>query len=295
MLWVVRFGTLFRKVKTSAKYKPIRSLLKGLKILEAFSSPHYALSFQELTVKTGMPKASVFRFLQTLLSHDYLSFDAGSKKYFMGPRVLSLGFTVLSGLTLKEVALPYLEALSREADQNINLAILDRADVVIIQRIQRWQLLTVNLPVGSRVKAYQSSCGRAILAFLDEAKWESLLEQLSGDPEAVRAIGRGGGALKTKLEEVRRRGYALNDGELIPGVRAIAAPLFNAQGEVEGAINLPVFSHSVTRKELVKRYVPLLLKTARDISMARGYKASPGAPHGTRAGASPRGKRQTER
>ena len=253
------------------KHKPVKSLLRGLKILEAFTSPKYTLSFQELTLKTGMPKASVFRFLQTLLSQKYLSFDSTSKKYFMGPRVLSLGFTVLSGLELKDIALPYLEQLSKVSNQNINLAILDRTEVVFIERINRWELLTINLSVGSRVNSYQSSSGRAILAFLNREKFESVLNQLSKDPEALKHIGSKGKKLKRVLEDVRRQGYALNDEELIKGVRAIAAPIFNAQGEVEGAITMPAFSHSVSRKELVKRYVPLLLNAAKEISTARGF------------------------
>ena len=273
-------------METPLKYEPIRSLIKGLNILEAFTSSKYALSFQELTLKTGMPKTSVFRFLQTLLSQKYLSFDSTSKKYFMGPRVLSLGFTVLSGLEVKDVALPYLEQLSKVSSQNINLAILDRTEVVFIERINRWELLTINLSVGSRVNSYQSSSGRAILAFLNREKFDSVLKQLSKDLEALKHIGSRGKKLKQVLEEVRRRGYALNDEELIKGVRAIAAPIFGAQGEVEGAINMPVFSHSVSRKELVKKYVPLLMDTAKEISTARGFMGVYERLHRNRTGAS---------
>jgi IclR family pca regulon transcriptional regulator len=183
---------------------------------------------------------------------------------------------------LKDVALPYLERLSRISNQNINLAILDRAEVVFIERINRWELLTINLSVGSRVNSYQSSSGRAILAFLDREKFESVLSQLSKDTEARKHIGSNGKKLKQVLEKVRRRGYALNDEELIKGVRAIAVPILNARGEVEGSITMPAFSHSVSRKELVKRYVPLLLDAAREISTARGFMDYDTISHRTR-------------
>ena len=266
--------TKFHKVEMQSKYKPIRSLLKGLTVLEAFTSSKYSLSFQELALKTGMPKASTFRFLQTLLSQNYISFDSASKKYFIGPRVLSLGFTVLSGLELKDVAHPYLQQLSRISNQNVNLAILDGTEAVFIERINRGGLLSINLSVGSRVNLYQTASGRAILAFLGREKFEYVVGQLSRDRGAVKHIGSNGRKLKQVIEAVRRRGYAVNDEELIDGVRAIAAPIFNRQGEVEGAITMPVFSHSVSQKELIRTYVPPLMDAVKEISDARGFMGS---------------------
>jgi len=253
------------------KYKPVKSLLKGLIILEAFTSPKHSLSFQELTLKTGMPKATVFRFLHTLISQNYISFDSKSKKYFVGPRVMSLGFAVLSNLELRDSALPYLEDLSRASNQHINLGILDRTEVIFIERISKWSLVNINVRVGSRVPAYQSSTGRAILAFSDQEKFQSVLNELLRDAEALKSIGPGGKKLTMVLEQTRRRGYALNDEELVNGVRAIAAPIFNAQGQAEGAVNMPVFSYDVSRKELINRYLPMLLDTAEKISAARGF------------------------
>ncbi len=250
--------------------KPVKSLSKGLAILEAFTCQKSALSFEELTVKTGMPKSTVFRFLHTLISRNYISFDSRAKKYFFGPRVMTFGFAVLN-LELKDLALPYLEDLSRKSDQHVNLGILDRTEVVFIERIPNRDLVNINLPVGTRVPSYRSSTGRAILAFLDQEKFRSILNELSDDSDAFWDIGPGGMKLTKVPDQVRRRGYALNDGELIKGVRAIAAPIFNAQRQVEGAVNMPVFSYSVSRKELIQRYLPMLLNTAEKISAARGF------------------------
>lgn len=112
--------------------------------------------------------------------------------------------------------------------------------------------------------------GRAILAFSNQKKFLSILNVLLKNREAVRHIGPKGAKLIKRLKDARLKGYALNDEELIKGLRSIAAPIFNAQGDVEGAINIPVFSHMVSREELIERYAPLLIKTAREISAARG-------------------------
>lgn len=253
--------------------KLVHSLLKGLNILEAFTPSQSSLSFQELCKKTGFPKTTVFRFLRTLTSRDYLSLDSKSKKYFLGPRVMSLGFTVLSSMDLRHVAYPYLEELARITDQNVNLAILDNTEVVVIERIKKWQILDINIPIGGRLNCYQSSIGRAILAFLRQEKLRSLLNTLLKNTEVVKHIGPNGRKLIKILKEVRLKGYALSDEEFIKGVRAIAAPIFNAQGDVEGAVYMPVFSQIIGSEEAIERYAPLLMDTARKISTARGLPA----------------------
>jgi IclR family pca regulon transcriptional regulator len=189
----------------------------------------------------------------------------------MGPKVMSLGFTVLSSLDLRDVASPYLEKLAKESNQNVNLGILDGVDVVYIDRIKKWQILDTNVHVGSRLNSYQTAIGRAILAFLNEEEFKSVLSRLLKDATIKGHIGEKGKNLTKILERVRQKGYAVNDEELIKGLRSIAAPIFNAQSEVEGAINIPVFTQMVNRSDLIERFVPLLLDTAEKISCARGF------------------------
>jgi IclR family pca regulon transcriptional regulator len=186
---------------------------------------------------------------------------------------MSLGFTVLSSMDLRHVAYPYLEELARTTDQNVNLAILDNTEVVVIERIKKWQMLDINIPIGGRLNCYQTSIGRAILAFLNQEKFLPILNTLLKDVEAVKHIGPNGRRLIKILKEVRLKGYALSDEEFIKGVRAIAAPIFNAQGEVEGAVYMPAFSHIVGQEEAIERYAPSLIETARKISAARGMPA----------------------
>jgi len=251
--------------------KFVTSLQRGLEILEAFTPAEAKLKLRELTLKTGLPKTTVFRLLKTLISLDYVHFNSEAKQYSLGPRVMSLGFTVLSSLDLRDAALPHIEDLSRIADQNVNLGILDRTEVVYIERIKKRRILNIDHHVGSRLNIYQSSIGRAILAFLRKDKFREVLREILKDREAVKHIGPNGEQLLEKLQETHLKGYALNDEEMTPGLRAIGAPVFNAQGEVEAAINIPVFSQMVSREELIQRYAPLLLDTAKKVSAARGF------------------------
>lgn len=266
-------GHSFRKMvkEKGHQTKSVNSLLKGLSVLEAFTPWKNRYTFKELVYTTGLPRTTTFRFLRTLVSREYITFDEKSNNYVMGPKVMSLGFTVLSSMDLRDVASPYLEKLAGESNQNVNLGILDGVDVVYIERIKKWQILDTNVHVGSRFESYRTAIGRAILAFLSEEKFSSVLSRSLKDAAVKRYIGEKGKNLMRILETVRKKGYAVNDEEFIKGLRAIAAPIFNSYSEVEGAINLPVFTQMVNRHDLIERYVPMLLGTAEKISSARGF------------------------
>jgi IclR family pca regulon transcriptional regulator len=259
-----------RTIRTK-KYNLVKSLQKALKILETFAPATPKLRLQHLVHKTNMPKTTILRILRTFEFLNYISFDPESKYYFLGPRVMSLGFTVLSSMDLRDITIPYLEELSQLTKQNVNLGILDGTEVIYIERVKKWNILNTDFHVGSRLNAYRTAIGRAILAFMGHEKVQLIFNKILKDKEAKKYIGENGELLAKLLEKVRRDGYAINDDEYIKGIRAIAAPIFNNEGKVEAAINIPVFAHMISQKELIERYLPLLLVTAEKISMARGF------------------------
>lgn len=252
--------------------KPVESLIKGLQILQVFSDHPSGLKLPEVTRLAGLPAATAYRFLRTLVEQNYLHYFPYSATFRPGPKVMSLGFAALSGLEIAELAKPYLEDLSRQIHQNVNLGVLEGTDVVYLVRIKVHSILGINLMVGSRLSAYNSAMGKALLAFLGQAELESMIHRWSNDAEAAKVIGPGGRKLKQQLALVRKQGYALVDGEMVRGLTSIAAPVYDASGCVEAAINVPVFSGSCGLKELTEVNLPLLLKTATTISQLRGWR-----------------------
>jgi IclR family pca regulon transcriptional regulator len=250
----------------------VNSLDRGLKILRAFTPAKPELRLLDITNLTSLPKTTVIRLLKTLTSLNYIRFDSNNRKYYLGPEVMSLGFTVLSSMDIREIALPYIAELSRISDQSVNLGILDRSEVVYIERIKKRTILNIDQHVGSRLSSYRSSIGRAILAYLEKKDFEIVLREILKEKNSVDFIGPKGKSLLKILEKVRQKGFALNNEELIPGLRAIGAPIFNSEGNVEAAINMPVFSQMVSLTELTEKYAPMLIETAQMISEARGFK-----------------------
>jgi IclR family pca regulon transcriptional regulator len=252
----------------------VESLAKGLEILHVFSANPTGLRLPEVTRLTGLPKATAYRFLQTLVSENYLRFFPASGTFRLGPKVMSLGFGALLSLDIAELAQPYLEDLSGKIHQNVNLGVLDGVEVVYLVRIKVQSILGINLTVGSRISAYNSAIGKAILAYLSPEQLQPIIDEISLDPAVAKKIGRDGRILKQQLAVIRKQGYAVNDGETVPGLASVAAPIRNAKGLVEAAINVPVFAELCSVKTLVEEHLPLLLEMAKTISQLRGYPES---------------------
>jgi DNA-binding IclR family transcriptional regulator len=140
------------KSEESAEKSSASSLVRGLKVLECFGQQkHHRYTLSELARQLNMPKSSIYRVLKTLSQMDYLRYEEHSKHYYLGVRVLSLGFALLEGMELREIARPYMEKLSRECNKTINLAVLDRVEMVYVERISVRSIRAYNISAGSQL------------------------------------------------------------------------------------------------------------------------------------------------
>ncbi len=253
---------------TSTYY--VESLARGLSVLSSFSEERPTLSLTDISRRLQLNKTTTFRLLTTLETLGYLQRDRQTKLYQPALEVLRLGFVVLSGLEVKQVAAPYLRQLVDEVEETVNLAVLDNHEVVYIDRIGGKHMLNVQRPIGSRLPAYCTSTGKSILAFLPPEQleaalaatiWESLTKNTITTPEA----------LKKYLALVRRRGFADSNGEMIPELRAVAAPIRQYDGQVVATINISVPSHRTSHKKLIDEFGPRVIEAAQQISKALGY------------------------
>jgi len=249
------------------------SNIKGVLILECFSPNRPHLSQSEIQKITNISKSTVFRLVKTLTDLNYLKYDPGNRTYFLGPKVLSLGFSVLQSLEVREIARPYLEKLSRECNKSVNLLMLDGIEMVFVERIRVPGPRDYNVSIGSRIAVYNTAAGRAVLAYLEQEKFSAVIREIRGAPSAVRQTGQKGERLFQILSKVKREGFATNDEESAKGLRAIAVPIFSSEG-VACAIDLIVAPEEVSLKDLRKDYAPKLVETGKEISEAMGYRGA---------------------
>jgi len=255
---------------TSRSY--IESLSRGLTLLSVLSENSSPLTLTELSRQLCLSKSSIQRLTYTLQHLGYLDRDTGTKKYHLGPKVLALGFSVMRSLDLRKVALPYLQETSKEVGETVNLAALDGNEIVYVERIKTQQILNINLHVGSRLPVYCTSMGKAMLAFLPRDRSGEILERMELSPLTPYTITRKHD-LEKELKRVRARGFATNNEELSIGLRSVAAPVRNFNGEVIAAVNIAVPSIRVSPKRLETTLARKVMATADKISFVLGYKA----------------------
>lgn len=249
----------------------VSSLGRGLSILEAFDPANPKMGITDLARKTGLSKSTVFRLVHTLRTLGYIIPVEEENKYTLGPKVLALGFAVLSSLELRELAQPYLMELSRNVKETVNLAVLDGWRLIYIERIKTHQIVNINLHVGSRLELYNTAMGRILAAFQSEDWLSSYLHYLKQLPEAEEYWKDKGEKLSKILEEVRNNNFAINNEELTPGLRSVAAPVRNREGHVVGAVNIAVSSSLYSLPRLKQDLISPLRKTTQAISAALGY------------------------
>jgi len=249
----------------------VNSLARGLMVLEAFKPGAFRLSLAEISRITNTPKATAFRLVKTLAELNYLKYDTAYKEYYLGPKVLSLGHSVLQSLEIQEIIRPYLVTLSRECGKTINFAVLDDSEMVYIERIRAPETVYLDITIGSRIPLYSTAVGRAVLAHMGEPQLAETLEKIGSDPKAAAYI-RDKRKLSKTNKDIRQKGFASAHDEYRPGVGAIAVPVLNSEGIV-GGINLVVAGDLVAVDEIIENYAQLMIRTSREISEALGHPA----------------------
>jgi IclR family pca regulon transcriptional regulator len=170
---------------------------------------------------------------------------------------------------LRQIAQPHLKALSALCGETTNMTIRDGAEVVYIARNRTRQIVGINLSIGSRLPVYCTSMGKAQLIDLTE---EDVRDLLGGGPYPRRGPNTltSAEALLAELEKVRLQGYAVNDEELVAGLRSVAAPIRDCDGEIVAAINISVPSARISRRQLESEFAPMVRDTAGEICLALG-------------------------
>jgi IclR family transcriptional regulator, pca regulon regulatory protein len=256
-----------RDTTTLSERMPANSLVRGLLLLECFSPHKDNFTLAELLRLVDIPKSSLHRVVKTLSQMDYLRYEEQSKRYHLGVRVLSLGFSVLQSMELREIARPYLAKLSRECSKTLNLAVLDRDEMVYVERVRVPGIRTYNIGVGNRIPLWSTAVGRAVLAHLDPKRVRELLKKFNASPDFTLSEA---GLMKI-LSETKRDGFAISDQEHQRGIIAVAVPVFSSTG-VAGAVNLVAEPEDVTIPELRTEYAPKLINLGRELSAALEYR-----------------------
>ncbi|MGD2185297.1 MAG: IclR family transcriptional regulator [Desulfobacterales bacterium] len=247
----------------------LKSLAKGMNVLSTLANSHEPLGLVELSRRSQTNNATVTRICHTFAELGYMRRDR-QRRFYLTPKLLSLGYASMSSLSWRQVAQQYLERLAEKTGETVNLSVLQGNELMYLVRINNTgRILPFDLQLGSRLPLHCTSMGKSLLAFLDKKKLDRILIDYDFASLTHRTIN-DEKQFRQELTLVRRQGYAINDEELSVGLRSVSAPIMNSDGHAIAALNIAVPTKRISRKELEKRLAPLAVKTAVKIQKALG-------------------------
>lgn len=248
----------------------INSLARGLAVLVALADAGEAVNLSFIAGRLGISMATAYRFMYTLESLGYVERDPDNRTYQLTPKILSLGHNYFNSSNLWQTAHPYLIKACREHGETFNLAVLDDIQILYIDRVKTQKILDINLEIGSKLPAYCTSMGRVLLAAQPKDEAQARLQQSERKSLTAKTVT-SLESLMSILEDVCCQGYAINNGEMAPELRSVAAPVCNCDGKVVAAVNIAVNAIQYDEERLRREAVPAVIGVAGDISLALGY------------------------
>ncbi len=237
---------------------------KALDVLDRVASYGRPVRFTELLDQSAYPKATLYRFLQTLTAEGMLLYDAERSTYSLGVRLVRLAHAAWTQSSLAPIARPYLNQLSEAIGETIHLAQLDNAHVLYVDKRNAARPIEMFSQAGKVGPAYCTGVGKAMLAYLPDSELARVLPQQSFHRFTPSTLG-DASQLVAELKAIRKRGYAFDREEHEPGIICVAVPILTQGGRMLGAISV---TSSTTRTSLaqLQTLVPDMRKATEQIA-----------------------------
>jgi IclR family acetate operon transcriptional repressor len=249
----------------SDRYR-IKVLEKVFRILDLFDDRGKELTAAEISARVGLNRATTFRILRQLEEAGYLDRSANSSKFRLGFRFYHLG-SLVDGLTeIRTIARPFLEELVRASDETVHLVVLKQGQALYLDKIEGNKAVRVVSKVGMRLPAHCSGVGKVLLASLSDTQLNKVVKK-RGLPRFTENTITDLQKLIEELERVREQGYAIDNEEIEVGLKCVAAPVRDGDGEVIAAISVSGPRERLQGKDL-ERLIAMVKQTAQRITNA---------------------------
>ncbi len=257
----------------------VQSVERALAIIEILDI-HGELGIGEMSALLALEPSTVHRLVSTLRTRNYVLQNPENRKYRNGFKIFEIGSNVVRRLGLRRQAYPFMTELAELTGEAVNLAVRDGACVVYIDKIESQATIRVDLAVGKAMPLYCTGLGKVLLASLSDDDVSRLL----GDGPFERYTERTVTdllRLRSQLEEIRERGFCIDDEEYVPGLVCVAAPVRGRNGGVLAALSIAVpkyrYLEAPGRKDIIK---DLVVSAARRLSESLGFESRQGGGYG---------------
>lgn len=223
----------FKQVKETASVPSIR---RALAVFDLLANSRRGLTVSEISRRLALPKSSAHRILITLEEAECVIRNPASGRYLFGTRLFSLNRAAIEGRGLREEANPVLQDLMRRTGLTVHMAVLEHAQAVIIEKLSPGGSPNIGTWIGRAMDVHSTGVGKALIAYMpaEELERELVVRTfVRHNRFTITSLSK----LKEDLEQVRRRGYAVDNEEDELGIRCIGAPVL-AGNKVIAAVSV---------------------------------------------------------
>ena len=251
----------------------LKSVLKSLGVLDCFTTLDRKLSISEIARRTGLPRGTAHRVMTTLREAGFVEQERERDQYRLGIKLFELGNVVLANMDLHREAKSFVEALTAISGEGVHLCVFDGVQTIVVNRTEPSRERTNTVVVMEASPAHCTATGKAALAYQPESVVNRVISLglRSYTPQTITNPA----ALRAELAAIRKRGYAIDDEELSPGIRCVGAPIRNLSGRVFASISVSGPARRLTRAKN-QATGRLVVHYADVISAQLGYRPAAG-------------------
>jgi DNA-binding IclR family transcriptional regulator len=210
----------------NGKRRGIQSVGIGLRVLSAVSAAQEPSTLSAIASRADLSASQTHRYLASLVSSGMVRQDGKSGLYDLGAGAIRIGLAALSRADLFVQADAIFRELSKSSKRTVMLAVWGDAGPTIVRWFAGSPPVVTSLAVGSTLPVLQSATGRVFFAFADGAQQSPLVKH------EIKRLGMRAPELRSLADKVQSELSARIEGDLIPGLRALAAPVFDLQGRL---------------------------------------------------------------
>ncbi len=251
----------------------IKSVAHALAVLEELGREGDELGVSELSRRLNLHKNNIFRLLATLETKGYVEQNKETENYRLGLKILELAQNYLKQMNLVKQIKPILEEVVERCNENAGLAVLRDQWVVYLDVVEAKQMVRVACRAGWRIPAYASAAGKVQLAYKSQSEVERIIDWKGVKAFTPNTITEKE-ALLQHLQEVREKGYAVDDEEYEEGVRCVAVPVRDYTKRVIAGISVQAPAFRLTDERIEGEITPLLMEAGLKASQKLGYTGS---------------------
>ena len=244
----------------------LSSIQKCFRIIDFMSKKSQPLSLAELSRGLGFPKSTTHHILDTLISEGYFYKESETRKYSLGYKFLEISRGILDNIDIRSIAHKYLRMLQEDCKETIHLTILRKVEVkvIFIDKISASDGLSLVTYIGLTSDPHCHAGGKALLSQFPPSEIMDIYKDRpfkSYTQNTITSISK----LLEELEEIRKRGYAIDNEEYLTGVRCVAAPI-SIGGKAVAAVSITGSIFTMTLERINRELSSLVMATAKKIS-----------------------------